>query len=115
MDSAHNGSVYSEYSQDEAFSFGMNPFNEFDSDSDSEADNTFVDINAGGHGDVNEQFMAEMAQLNTYNDDGKAMKIHTILIICLHSRRVATMYITRCNLKVSPSIHVLPTSDFKLY
>ena len=41
----------------------MDPFDDFDSDSDSEADNTFVDINAGGHGDVNEQFLDGMAQL----------------------------------------------------
>ena len=71
MNSAHNGSVYSDSSQDEAFSFGMEPFDEFDSDSDGEAENIFVEINAGGHGGVNEQFLAEMAQLNIDNDDGK--------------------------------------------
>ena len=72
MDSAQNGSVYSDSSQDEAFSFGMEPFDEFDSDSDGEAENIFFDINDGGHGGVNEQFLAEMAQLNIYNDDGKS-------------------------------------------
>ena len=49
----------------------MEPFDEFDSDSDGEAENIFVEINAGGHGGVNEQFLAEMAQLNIYDDDGK--------------------------------------------
>ena len=49
----------------------MEPFNEFDSDSDGEAENIFVEINADGHGGVNEQFLAEMDQLNIYNDDGK--------------------------------------------
>ena len=41
----------------------------------------------------------------------KSMKIHTIIIICLQSRTVAKMYIIICNFKVSPSIHVLLTSD----
>ena len=69
--SVHNGSVYSDSSQDEAFSFGLKPFDEFDSDSDSEAENIFVETNASGHDGVNEQFLAEMAQLNIDNDDGK--------------------------------------------
>ena len=58
MNSAHNGSVYSDSSQNEAFLFGMDPFNEFDSDSDGEAENIFVEINSGGHGGVNENFLA---------------------------------------------------------
>ena len=72
MNSAHNGSVYSDSSQDEAFSFGMEPLDEFDSDLDGEDENIFVDINAGGHRGVNEKFLAEMAQLNIDNDDGNS-------------------------------------------
>ena len=72
MNSAHNGSVYSGSSQDGDFSFGIEPFDEFDSDSDGEAENIFVEINAGGHRGVNEQFLDEMAQLNIDNDDGKS-------------------------------------------
>ena len=57
MNSAHNGSVYSDSSQYESFLFGMDPFDEFDSDSDDEAENIFFGINAGGHGGANEQFL----------------------------------------------------------
>ena len=53
----------------------MEPFDEFDSDSDGEAENIFVDINAGGHGVVNETFMAEISQLNMDNDDGKINEV----------------------------------------
>ena len=49
----------------------MEPFDEFDSDSYGEAEKIFVDINAGDHGGVNEQFLYEMAQLNIDNDNGK--------------------------------------------
>ena len=66
------GIVYYDSSQDEDFSFGMEPFDEFDSDSDGGAEKILVDINYGVHGGVNEQFMAEMAQLNINNYDGKS-------------------------------------------
>ena len=74
MNSAHNGSVYSDSSQDEAFLFGMEPFHEFDSYSDGESENIFVDVNYGGHGGVNEPFLAEMAHFNIDNDYGKSNK-----------------------------------------
>ena len=69
---SNNGSVYSDYIQDEAFSFGMDPFDGFDSDSDSEADNIFVEINDGGQGGVNEKLLSEMDQLNIDNNDVKS-------------------------------------------
>ena len=71
MNSAHNGLVYSDSSQDEAFLFGMKLFGEFESDSDGEAESIFVEINAGGHVGVNENFLTEMDQLNIDNDDEK--------------------------------------------
>ena len=70
MNSDKNGSFYSDSSQEEDFSFGMEPYDDFESDSDGEADNVVVEVDVRDLQDVNEQFLTEMAWLKVDDDNG---------------------------------------------
>ena len=56
MNSDKNGSFYSDSSQEEDFWFGMEPYDDFESDSDGEADNVVVEVDVRDLQDVNEYF-----------------------------------------------------------
>ena len=74
MNSDKNGSFYSDSSQEEDFSFGMEPYDDFESDSDGEADNVVVEVDVSNLQGVNEQFLTEMARLNVHDDNGAQNK-----------------------------------------
>ena len=54
MNSDKNGSFYSDSSQEEDFWFGMEPYDDFESDSDGEADNVVVEVDVRDLQDVND-------------------------------------------------------------